>query len=158
MAIITLREVAPDDLPTFYAQQLDPDANYRAAFIRRDPGDRAAFDAHWAKLLADKTTVLWTIVLPDGQIAGYLVSFMMDDEREVGYWLGRDFWGRGIATEALRQIIALLPERPLHARAAKDNIASIRVLRKCGFEITGEDVDYAAGRGLETEELLLLLK
>ena len=158
MPIITLRQVAPDDLPAFYAQQLDPDANYSAAFIRRDPGDRAAFDAHWAKLLADETILLRTIALPDGQIAGYLVSFMMDDEREVGYWLGREFWGRGIATEALRQFIALLPERALHARAAKDNHASLRVLEKCGFEIVGETSEYAAGRDVETLECLLLLK
>ncbi len=158
MTKITLRKTSPGDLPAFYTQQLDSDANYRAAFTRRDPADRNAFDDHWAKLLADETTVLRTIVLPDAQIAGYLVSFMMDRDREVGYWLGREFWGRGLATEALRQFIILLPERPLHARAAKDNYASVRVLEKCGFAVVGEGTDYAAGRSAEAEELLLMLK
>ena len=100
--------------------------------------DREAYLALWERILTNETIVKRTIVC-DGQVAGNIVSFLEDDgQREVGYWLGREFWGRGIATRALTAFLALMPERPLFAHAAKGNIASIRVLQKCGFAVTAE--------------------
>ncbi len=48
-------------------------------------------------------------------------------------------------------------DRPLFARAAADNIGSLRVLQKCGFKIIGTNKDFANGRGEETEEYILRL-
>ena len=48
-------------------------------------------------------------------------------------------------------------DRPIFARAATDNIGSLRVLQKCGFMIIGENKDFANGRGEETEEYILRL-
>lgn len=77
--------------------------------------------------------------MSDGRVAGYLTSFLRDDVREVGYWLGREFWGKGLATRALREFLAVETRRPLAARVAKHNAGSLRVVQKCGFTITGED-------------------
>ena len=153
---ITLRDVRDDDLPVFFEQQLDPEANYMAAFTSRDPTDRDAFMTHWARIRADETTVNQT-VLCDGQVAGSVARFEDFGQPEVTYWLGREFWGRGIATKALAAFLASQTTRPIHARAAKDNAASLRVLQKCGFVITGEDKGYANARGQVIEEYLLTL-
>ena len=45
----------------------------------------------------------------------------------VGYWLGREFWGRGVATRALARFLGVVTGRPLHARVATNNQGSIRV-------------------------------
>jgi RimJ/RimL family protein N-acetyltransferase len=151
-----LRAVEDDDLPVFFAQQLDPEANHMAAFTTKDPGDRVAFDAHWRRIRGDANIINKTILV-DGEVAGYLATFEQFGEREVSYWLGRQYWGKGIATRALAAFLAELPMRPLYARAVKDNIASIRVLQKCGFVITGEDKGFANARGEEVEEYILRL-
>ncbi len=153
---VSLRPVVEADLPIFFAQQLDPDANYMAAFTAKDPTDRAAFDAHWAKILANETIINQTVLL-GGQVVGNVSSFEQFGEREVSYWLGKEFWGQGVATQALAAFLDILKTRPLFARAAKDNLASQRVLQKCGFTIIGEDNGFANARGTETEEFILRL-
>jgi RimJ/RimL family protein N-acetyltransferase len=126
---VRLREVRADDLPIHFEQQRDPESVALAGVPARD---REAFDAHWAKLLADDTVVLRSIVA-DGEVVGSALSFVRDGRREVGYWIGREHWGRGIASRALPLLLAELPERPLHATVAAHNAASMRVLEKCGF-------------------------
>ncbi len=60
---------------------------------------------------------------------------------EVGYWIGRPFWGKGVATEALNAVLEALPtllgRRGLAAGHFSDNPASGRVLEKAGFLYTG---------------------
>ena len=155
---ITLRDVEDDDLPIFFEQQLDPEANAMAAFTGGDPENRSAFDAHWRKIRADNT-VLNKTILSNGQVAGYVASYIDRDfgKREVTYWLGKEFWGQGIATGALSQYVRLIGERPIYGRAARDNTASIRVMEKCGFRLTGYDRGYAVARGEEIEEAILEL-
>jgi RimJ/RimL family protein N-acetyltransferase len=133
-----LREVEPHDISIFFEQQNDPGASAMAAFPTRD---RAAHDAHWAKILADDSVIARTIV-EDGQVVGNIGSWVADGERGVGYWIGRSYWGRGYATRALADLVAEVPERPLHARVAGHNLASIHVLAKCGFSIVGEAQHY----------------
>jgi RimJ/RimL family protein N-acetyltransferase len=134
---IVLREAWEPDLPVFFEHQLDPEATRMAAFPSRP---RDAFFAHWRKIMADPNVVLRT-VLVDGRVAGNVVSFRKGDAQEVGYWLGREFWGRGIATRALTLFLAEARARPLHAHVAKRNVASIRVLEKCRFRVVGETVE-----------------
>jgi RimJ/RimL family protein N-acetyltransferase len=132
---IQLRDVEADDLPLFFEHQRDPIAVAMVAFRSRD---RAAFDLHWAKLLADDSLLKKTVVV-DGEVAGNIGSWTSEDKREVGYWIDRAFWGRGVATEALAAFLPLEPTRPLYAGVAKHNLASIRVLQKCGFTVTGTE-------------------
>jgi RimJ/RimL family protein N-acetyltransferase len=145
------------DLDVFFEYQLDPVACHMVAFTVEDPADRAAFDARWARILADDSVTKKT-VLVDGQVAGQVTGFEQFGRPSVGYWLGREFWGRGIATRALAQFLSLVETRPLYARAAKDNLGSIRVLEKCGFTHFGEDKGYAHARGAEIDEVILILK
>jgi RimJ/RimL family protein N-acetyltransferase len=154
---ISLRDVAGDDLPIFFEQQRDPDANYMAAFTAKDPGDREAFTVHWSRIMADDTIRKKSILL-GGRLAGHVVSFEQFGEREVSYWIGKEFWGRGIATRALSLFLEKETVRPLYARVAKDNVASLRVLAKCGFTIVGEDRGFANARSAETEEFVLKLE
>ncbi len=132
---VLLRDVTDDDLPIFFEQQLDPVATQMAAFTARE---RPAFMAHWAKIVADPTVIAQTILF-DKQVAGNIVSFEISGEREVGYWVDRQYWGKGIATAALAAFLEREQARPLYAHVAKHNRGSLRVLEKCGFTIIGED-------------------
>jgi RimJ/RimL family protein N-acetyltransferase len=130
---VQLRDVRDDDLSTLFEHQMDPEANRMANF---DARDRDAFMAHWAKILADGTLLARTVMYGDA-IAGNVVSWTHDDERDVGYWIGREHWGKGVATAALGAFLEELQERPLFAHVAEHNVGSIRVLEKCGFSNHG---------------------
>jgi len=150
---ILLRDVTESDLPIFFEQQLDPDATEMAAFPARD---RDAFMAHWAKIMADDFVILKTILF-DRQVSGNIVNFEMSGKQEVGYWIGKEYWGKGIATRALAAFLDHVKTRPLYAHVSKHNIGSRRVLEKCGFTIVGED-KFSNARGEEVEELILRLE
>lgn len=151
---VTLRVIEPADLEIFHAQQLDPEANRMAAFV--NPRDQAAFIAHWEKILQSAQNTNRAIVA-DGQVAGYVACYPNEGALEVTYWLGREFWGRGVATRALEHLLRLVVARPILGRVATDNLGSLKVLQKCGFKITGTDKGFAKARGEETEEYLLRL-
>jgi RimJ/RimL family protein N-acetyltransferase len=154
---LLLRDVLPDDLPIFFEQQLDQEAIYMAAFTRKDPTDREAFMAHWHKILGIETCIIKTILF-NGQVAGSVSSYEEEGRPEVTYWLGREYWGKGVATWALKELLAHHSQkRPMYARVAKDHAGSRRVLEKCGFRMIGEDKGFANARGQEIEELLLEL-
>jgi RimJ/RimL family protein N-acetyltransferase len=150
---VQLRDVSEDDLPIFFEHQLDPEANEMAAFT---PRDEEEFIVHWAKVFSDETVVKRTILF-DGSVAGSVVSFERDGKREVGYWIGREYWGKGIATTALSEFLGHVETRPLYAHVAKHNVASIRVLEKCGFTVDGRATVPATDRGEEVEEVILKL-
>ena len=149
---VLLRDVTVSDLSIFFEQQLDPEATAMAAFPSRD---RESFMAHWAKIMADDAVILKTILF-DGQVAGNIVSWEQAGECEVGYWIGKKYWGKGIATKALAEFLGNVTTRLLVAHVAKHNIGSLRVLEKCGFTVTGEDT-YFNPSGEEIEEFVLKL-
>jgi RimJ/RimL family protein N-acetyltransferase len=153
---IVLRDVAEDDLPTFFEHQRDPAANHMAAFTAKDPADRDAFAAHWAKILGDDAITKKSILL-DGHVAGHIASFERLGKPEVTYWIGREHWGKGLASRALSEFLRDVKKRPLYARVAGDNVASLRVLEKCGFTVCGREKGFANARGAEIEELILEL-
>ena len=150
---ITLRDVDARDLPIFFAHQRDPEATRMAAF---PPRDHDAFMAHWTKLLGDPALLTKTILVGT-EVAGNLGSWTQSGERLIGYWLGREYWGQGIASAALRQFLALIATRPLTAHVAKHNLASLRVLQKCGFTIAGEDTYALPPNDAPCEEYILTL-
>ena len=154
--MVTLREIEDADADALFAQMRDPESVVMAAFTAADPDDRAAFDAHRRRIRADPQ-VIARAILEDGQFVGSIASFVIEGETEITYWINRAFWGQGIASRALAAFLPLVKARPVHARAASDNIGSLRVLQRAGFKITGTDIGYAAGRGKEIEETLLIL-
>jgi RimJ/RimL family protein N-acetyltransferase len=154
LAKVSLRPVIDSDLPSLYEQQRDPEAAWQADFQMRawEP-----FLAHWQKILA-KEDVSARVILVDGQVAGNLVSFEMDGHREVGYWLGREFWGHGIATRALAAFVELVEFRPLYGYVVKEHLASQRVLEKCGFRPCGSAREFSTLRQAEVEFAILVLE
>lgn len=149
---ISLRDVQESDLRIFFEQQLDPESTRMAVFPARD---HDTFMAHWQKGMVEEANVLQTIVFRE-EVAGNIVSWEESGERRVGYWLGKKYWGKGIASAALTQFLGQVKERPLYARVAKQNPASIRVLQKCGFTIFGED-RFPGINGEECEEFILTI-
>jgi len=129
---IQLRNVEASDLPLFYEHKR---VRISVAMVAFNSRDRAAFDQHWAKLLADDSCLKKTVIA-DGEVAGNIGSWTAEEKREIGYWIDRAFWGRGVATEALAAFLSVEPIRPLHAGVSKHNVASIRVLQKCGFKLS----------------------
>ncbi len=157
MDTVALRDMIQADLPVLFEQQADPQAVHMAAFTSERPTDREAYMAHFRKVLGNPSIVKKT-VLCNGEVAGSILKFELFNEPCIGYGLGREFWGRGIMTRALTEFLKGVSERPLYARAAHDNAASIRVLQKCGFTITGKDHFFANARGEEIEEVILTLR
>ena len=147
---LVMRDVRETDLTVLFEHQNDPEASRMAAHPSRE---HDAFMIHWAKILADDSNTKRVILL-DGEVAGSAVAFSVGGRRMVGYWIGREYWGRGLATAALAALLEGEPERPLYAYVAKHNRGSIRVLQKNGFQ----ECDGAAlGMPLEDYELLLTL-
>ena len=127
-----------------------------AAFTAKDPTNQEAFTAHWLRNLANETTINKTIVF-DGQVAGSVASYEYEGRPEVTYWLGKEYWGKGIASQGLTQFLEYIETRPLYAHVAKHNIASRRVLEKCGFKVAAEDKFFSKIFGKEIEEYVLIL-
>lgn len=150
---VELRDVEEGDLPVFLEHQQDPVANQMAAFPARE---RDAFMAHWRKILVDDGVVKQTILL-NGEVVGNVLCFEQPGKHLIGYWLGRKFWGRGIASQAVSVFVSRIPVRPLHAHVAKNNLASRRVLEKCGFEISGESHAAAAAGSKAVDEFVYSL-
>jgi RimJ/RimL family protein N-acetyltransferase len=153
-----LRDIEDRDLDVLFEHWTDREAIRMAAFTAADPDDRGAFDARWARLRGDPDTTN-KVVETEGRVVGHIASFDLDGQREVTYWIGRQDWGRGIATRALEQFLATIEvARPLYGRAASDNVGSIRVLEKCGFTRVGSGRGFAHGRDEETDEVVLRLE
>jgi RimJ/RimL family protein N-acetyltransferase len=152
-----LREVRDEDLAVLFEQWVDPIATHVAAFTAPNHMDRDAFERRWSRLRADETVIARAIVV-DGEVAGTIGSWGGPGEREVTYWIGRSYWGKGIATWALDALLTVDPSRPLHGRVASDNVASRRVLEKCGFRAIATERGFAEARSREIEEVVLRLE
>ncbi len=150
---VRLRPVQLDDLPRIYEMQLDPESNRMAVTI---PRTREAFDPHWAKLLDEPVITAWAILV-DEVLVGTISCFPMGGQDHVGYWIDREYWGIGIASQALHLLLREVAKRPLVAAAATNNGASIRVLQKCGFVVERVRLAPASDRFPECEEAVLVL-
>jgi RimJ/RimL family protein N-acetyltransferase len=89
---------------------------------------------------AQPAPTVWAIDVGGDAAGGIGIELHNDVERvsaEIGYWLGEQFWGRGIATEALKAVTAAVFERfdltRLYAVPFADHVASVRVLEKAGY-------------------------
>ncbi|MGD1051300.1 MAG: GNAT family N-acetyltransferase [Solirubrobacteraceae bacterium] len=156
MSQIALRPVEPGDLDAIFEQMRDGEAVRMAAFTAEDPSDRGAFDAHMARILSSPENRFLAITR-DSRLVGTIASYPSEGVTEVTYWIGRDWWGQGIATRALSLLLEQTPVRPIRARAASDNAGSLRVLAKAGFQPIGTEISFAPGRAAEIEETILEL-
>ena len=153
---IKLRPTTVSDLETLFQFQLDKEAGCLAAFMPKDPTDRSAYLSKYTKLLEDPTVNNQTIIV-DNMIAGSIAKFVIAGDIEITYWIDRQYWGQGIATNALQKLLAMETARPIFGRVAFDNFGSQKVLEKCGFVKTGTDKGFANARQTEIEEFIYKL-
>jgi RimJ/RimL family protein N-acetyltransferase len=146
---VRLRDVHDADLAVFFAQEQDPEATRRSRF---PPRERERFMTHWKTEILDEPTVFVQTVTVDGTPAGHIVAWWAGDRRFIGYWLGQEYWGRGVGTAALTQFLLLETTRPLYADPYAGNTGSVRLLDKCGFEREGT-VRYG-----DNEHVMLVLR
>ena len=135
---VRLRDVVDEDLETFFAQEQEPEANRLAHFPARR---RDVFFTHWRTKIIGNPDGLVQAVEVGGELAGSIVAWWQDGRRFIGYWFGREFWGRGVGTAALRLFLAKEENRPLYADPHADNVGSVRLLEKCGFQRDGTEHD-----------------
>lgn len=134
----------------------DKEQQQQAAFIAKDPADWQAHLKHWEKMLADPEIINRTIVV-DGIVVGNVGSWVMEELRQITYWIGKEHQGQGYATKAVSLFLELVQTRPIEGRCAFDNLASARVLEKNGFIKTGTDKFFANARGEEIVEIIFQL-
>ena len=157
MKNIKLKPTEILDLDTLFKFQLDKEGGYLAAFMPKDPTDKSAYISKYTKLLSEPTVNNQTILV-DNIIVGSIAKFIMEGNTEITYWIDREYWGQGIATEALRQLLAIESIRPIFGRVAFDNFGSQKVLEKCGFVKIGFDKGFANARQMEIEEFIYKLE
>lgn len=153
---IHLQKTEVSDLENLFQFQLDQDANYLAAFTSKDPTNKRAYVEKYTKLLNDPTVNNFTIVV-DGIIVGSVAKFVMEGNSEITYWIDKKYWGKGVASYALKYLLEIEDSRPIFARVAFDNFGSQKVLEKCRFVKIGTDSGYANARQMEIEEFIYKL-
>lgn len=154
---ITLRKTVAADLEHFFLFQLDEEANHLAAFTSKDPTDKAAYLEKYNKCIQDPTINMCTILVDD-VIVGSIAKFEIEGQAEVTYWIDKKYWGQGIATQALKALLANEKARPVRGRVAFDNPRSQKVLENCGFVRVGSDSGFANARHAEIEEFIYMLQ
>lgn len=154
---ITLTKTIESDLNYFFQFQLDPEAIFMAAFTSKDPANKTAYIEKYTKFLYDPTIRNMTIKA-GGRIVGSIAKFLMEGEAEITYWIDKQYWGKGIASAALKEFLKLEKSRPIFARVAFDNFGSQKVLEKCGFIKIGKDTGFANARQAEIEEFIYKLE
>lgn len=153
---IVLRPTVINDLEALFTFQLDREANYLAAFTALDPTDKSAYISKYSKFLNDPSINNQTILVGN-IIAGSIAKFVIEGDAEITYWIDRNFWGKGVAKNALKTFLTIEKARPLLGRVAFDNYGSQKVLEKCGFVRVGSDTGFANARQAEIEELIYKL-
>jgi RimJ/RimL family protein N-acetyltransferase len=153
---ITLRTLAESDLDRLFVWESDPRAVEMAAFTSANPSDRAAFEARHERIRNDPAATLLAID-DDGELVGTVGSYTMDGERQVTYWIAPPRWGQGLASRALRALLAIEPARPIYGRVADHNVASAKVLARAGFVEVGSETAFAPGIGREVVERIFRL-
>lgn len=153
---ITLTKTTPDDLQILYQIQLDGDANHMAAFTSESGKDFNLYCEKYSKHLDDANISMWTIRV-EQRIVGSVAKFVIAAENGITYWIDKEFWGQGIATKALMQLLQHKTARPIYGYVAFDNSGSQRVLEKCGFLRVATDRGFAKARQAEIEEYIYRL-
>jgi RimJ/RimL family protein N-acetyltransferase len=156
VAEVALRPIDDSDLDDLFDQMRDPESVWMAAFTAKDPNDREAFDAHMSKVRTSPDGTM-RAVIRGGRLVGSIASFVREGDTEVTYWIDRSVWGQGVASQALAIFLDTVTVRPVYARAASDNVGSLRVLQRAGVAIIGTEISYANARSTEIEETVLRL-
>ena len=146
---ILLRPWRESDAEALFKYASDPDVGPRAGW----PPHKSVEESLQIIKSVFNTPTMWAVELKETAEAigcvGYLPASVSnlqipDDQCEVGYWIGKPYWGRGICTEALRLVIDycfnVKHYTVLWGDFFPSNPASGRVMTKCGFIDTGREI------------------
>ena len=153
---VSLRKSIEPDLEVFYHNQTDEEANFMAAFTPKNTKDKNAYLKKWNKLMTDDTVHMQSILI-DNKVVGCMVKFVMDGDSDITYAIDKEYWGKGITSEAVKQFLKIETTRPLYGRVANDNYGSQKVLEKSGFLKIGTNMYFANARGTKIEEYIYRL-
>ena len=139
-SLCTLRPWQLDDVDALSRVANDPDVARYMNHRFPSPYTRADAEA-WIRLKLDEPAALHWAIDVDGALAGGIGLIPGDLEHAgnvaIGYWLGKRWWGKGIASDALRALtahaLATLRPRRLWANVMGANAPSARVLEKAGY-------------------------
>jgi RimJ/RimL family protein N-acetyltransferase len=136
-----LREVVESDLEVFFHHQADPETKAMSGHPGRE---REAYFEHMRVnvLPQGHDEGIIRAIEVDGQLVGNVLAWFEDEKWLLGYVLGRQWWGRGIASQAVAELLRLIPHaRPVFAEVSPGNAGSRRVLEKNGFELVSQGAE-----------------
>ena len=145
-ARLLIRPLLESDLAAVFACYDHPDVGRYCAPVRWPDMDHALtwFNRRAGDIAAGVTKQFVIVLKETGNIIGTCVLFRIDTTHggaEIGYALGRDFWGAGYAAEAITALInhafEVLRLHRLNAVVDPRNLASAKVLLKVGFQHEG---------------------
>ncbi len=152
-----LKPVREDGVAALYAMHSDEASAWQAG-VGLSGRSLPEFRARMLKKAPDTKNMVISAIWLDGEMVGDVSSFLRGNKREVGYWVTRAHWGKGVASKALPLflpfVMDIYPKSPLYARVVDGNIASIKLLQKCGFKPVERDTFYSDVRGSNIEETL----
>jgi RimJ/RimL family protein N-acetyltransferase len=132
---VSLVELSLDHAASYHQQALHPDV-WRLADIEPLLSQEAV-EQHVRAIEADPGRDGFAIMHPGAGFVGAMILYRNGAEAQLLYWVGRRFWNRGVATAAVKNLLAMVQERlrlpEVRARAFATNAPSLRVLEKCGF-------------------------
>jgi [ribosomal protein S5]-alanine N-acetyltransferase len=155
--LTTLQKTEESDLPIFFEHQADNEAGSMAAFTSKEWKDKDAYVTKWRRLLQDPTVHQQTIRV-DNKIAGTVAKFEVDGEAHITYAIAKEYWGKGIASKAVKEFLLQENKRPIFGHAAADNIGSIKVLEKNNFKFIRTQRGFSRSRGKEIDEVVYWLE
>jgi RimJ/RimL family protein N-acetyltransferase len=148
---IQLREHALEDMEPFYELQMDPDVAQYVSWLprTRKQCEAALLDAIDQQTVAERVRYFFAATLQTtGEMIGSVGYTMAGtSSADCGWFLRRQFWGKGYASDAVRSMVSLaLRDRRLerlNASCRLENRSSLRVADNCGFRLVRKTLERA---------------
>ncbi len=143
----TLRKIGPEDLETISIWMHDPEVTKYEDWIPHESVDYTrGFISYLTEDYKSEQIYCWGIYL-DNSIIGFVkVSDVNEWNGSIGYWLSKDYWLKGYATEATAAVIDYMFSEVginrIDAKHSVKNTASGKVLKKLGMAFRGRVKDY----------------
>jgi ribosomal-protein-alanine N-acetyltransferase len=115
--------------------------------------------------LNDKTVLYLAIKINENAVGGIGITPQKGIKRknaELGYWLGKNYWGQGIMSKAVKEIVKLAFEKfeinRIYATPFETNTASHKVLERSGFILETRFVKTVIKNGILLDELVYAIR
>jgi RimJ/RimL family protein N-acetyltransferase len=150
-----LRPLRTDDALAWYAYLSDPEVTHLTSYNVSSMDQVSNFIATYISDYAERRSSRWALVDADSdQLIGTCGYYSWNPDHsiaELGYDLSREHWGKGLMTEAVRAVVRWgfheVQINRIQATVMAGNLASMRILEKCGFQSEGLLRQYKICRG-----------